>query len=294
MISGFLHHLTHHKRYSPLTVEAYAHDLQEFLAFLQEEYGDDRMEEVNFHMLRRYLMHLGERGLEASSIQRKFSSLRSCFKYALRQGVISANPAARIRLPKKPRRVLEVVPASQLNEMLDFPLEDNSFQAVRDRLIVELFYLTGIRRAELINLRLSNFAGDWSEVRVLGKRNKERVVPLPLSFGAGIKPYLALREGVQGEGGEPWFFLTEKGKKLYPALVYKVVNGYLSFVSSVQKKSPHVLRHSFATHLLDRGADLNAIKELLGHASLAATQVYTHNSIEKIKQVYNRSHPREQ
>lgn len=292
MRDSFLKHLAIQRRYSVLTVDAYGKDLEEFAEFIVGEGGGEDLMEVNHQMLRRYLVHLSDRGLEPSSIHRKFSSIRAFYKYAIKEGAIETNPAARIKLPKKAKKILEVAGEEDLAFLLDLEAEPN-FEAVRDKLLVEMLYLTGMRRAEIIGLLLNGVDLDRAEIKVVGKRNKERIVPIMPQLEEGIRRYLSLREGVEEEEKNPCFFITKTGNKLYSALVYKVVNRYLSYVSSIQKKSPHVLRHSFATHLLNHGADLNAIKELLGHTSLAATQVYTHNSIEKLKSVYNRSHPRE-
>tara|TARA_R110002050_G_scaffold268131_2_gene410111 strand:+ start:170 stop:907 length:738 start_codon:yes stop_codon:yes gene_type:complete len=238
------------------------------------------------------VVEMVEKNYARTSIKRKLSALRSFYRFLQREGAVDSNPAAQIIVPKPEKKLLRVVSEDDMR----FLLEDLAFAddpwSCSQALILDLFYQTGIRLSELINLRVSDHNYTASYIKVLGKRNKEREIPIAASLNAKMKDHIDNQRLALDVYQEPWFFLSKKGKKLYPKLVYNSVNAYLSIVSGVEKKSPHVLRHSFATHLLNRGADINSVKELLGHASLAATQVYTHNSIDRLKQMYNHAHPR--
>lgn len=285
-------YLSVEKRFSPHTVTAYKTDLTQFKAYLARVYEIDDLKSVSFPMLRSFVVDLMEQGLEAKSVNRKLSAVKSFFKYLRKIGVLDANPAAKIQTIKTPKRLVTTVAEDDLNKLLD---QDDYFQndlnGWRSKAIIELLYATGMRRSELINLKHQDVDFANSIVKVIGKRNKARLIPFPKQVEQTLSTYAKLQS--RNQDSPPLFFLTNNGKKLYPKLVYDTVNRYLSYVTTVDKKSPHILRHSYATHLLNKGADVNDIKELLGHANLSATQVYTHNSIEKLKSEYNQTHPRE-
>ena len=246
--------------------------------------------ELTVTMLRSFVMEQMETGLNPKSVNRKISSIKAYIRYMRKEGVININPAATLKSIKTPKTLVSALSEDEISDLLNNDFFDKSPQGLRARAMIELMYATGVRRSELINLKLSALDLGQKTIRVIGKRNKERLIPLTDASIEAITGYLSIRPSWQSDA---FLFLTDKGKKLYPELVYATVKRYLSYVSSLQKKSPHVLRHTFATHLLNKGADMNDIKELMGHANLSATQVYTHNSFEQLKSVYNQSHPRE-
>jgi len=261
--------------------------------FLESDYQISHEKEVSDQMIRSWLASLMDQGLSPRSVNRKISSVKSYFRYLVRQGMVNLNPSILIQGPKQNKRLPVFVEERKMELLHHKEIDEHSFVEVRDRLIMELFYSTGIRRAELIGLTWVNVDLHSQHVKVLGKRNKERIIPIGDDLSSLFKSYDILRKDIsKEEEGSELVFLTERGKKMYPKLVYRIVNSYLSSVSTQDKKSPHVLRHTFATHMLNNGADLNAVKELLGHASLAATQVYTHNTIDKLKKVYQQAHPK--
>jgi integrase/recombinase XerC len=265
----------------------------QFERYLNEVYLTYKVGQVTDQMIRSWLAEMIEEGLSAKTVNRKISTLRSFFRYLMRQSVISVNPAIKIQGPKQKKRLPVYVEERKMDILFSRDIDFGSFSELRDLLVMEFFYATGVRRAELIGLRLQDVYFDEKQVKVLGKRNKERIIPIGDHLLPLLKSYLELREEVlSADNDTDLVFLTEKGKKMYPKLVYRIVNSYLSTVSTQDKKSPHVLRHTFATHMLNNGADLNAVKELLGHASLAATQIYTHNTIEKLKMIYQQAHPK--
>lgn len=289
----FLQYLKHQKRYSAHTLISYQNDLNAFQAFLEQEYDRQPLPEVNHHIVRAWVLQMMETAaVGRATIKRRISSLRSFYKYLLRQEVVSLNPAAQVQVPKIPKKLARVVAEDDMMRLLDDIAFPDDKWGETQKAIIELFYNTGIRLSELINLKLTDVDLANHKLKVLGKRNKERIVPMGERLLFKMQQYVQEQRPHPAKGAETWFFLTKKGAKLYPKLVYDCINFYLSSVSGVDQKSPHVLRHSFATHMLNRGADLNAIKELLGHSSLAATQVYTHNSIDKLKSMYNQAHPR--
>tara|TARA_R110000868_G_scaffold410038_2_gene696963 strand:+ start:2867 stop:3772 length:906 start_codon:yes stop_codon:yes gene_type:complete len=291
-IQSFLSYLEHQKRFSVHTIKSYAKDLSLYSEFIAETFDLEELEEVHHSMIRSWIVEMVEKDYARTSIKRKLSALRSFYRFLQREGAVSSNPASQVIVPKPEKKLLRVVSEDDMRFLLeDFAFEDDPWSCSQS-LILDLFYQTGIRLSELINLRVSDYNYAASYIKVLGKRNKEREIPIALVLNAKMKDHLDNQRLALDVHSEPWFFLSKKGKKLYPKLVYNSVNAYLSIVSGVEKKSPHVLRHSFATHLLNRGADINSVKELLGHASLAATQVYTHNSIDRLKQMYNHAHPR--
>lgn len=285
--ASFIEYIKYEKRYSRHTVLAYEHDLHEFFQFIESTYGETVPTDISTPMIRSWLAELKKAGVHSRSINRKLSTLRSWFKYLRVQKNISNNPLHKIVAPKSGKRLpvfVEREPMERLLYQIDFP---DSFEGMTGRLLIEVLYHTGMRRSELIGLKKSDI--DWSgeNIKVLGKGNKERIIPVNSKLLKNIKVYLETREKFPGNT----LFVTNKGRELYPKYVYRIVNRWLNMVTTLEKKSPHVLRHSFATHLVNNGADLNAVKELLGHASLAATQIYTHNTIEQLKAIYEQAHP---
>ncbi|PNQ73699.1 integrase [Hanstruepera neustonica] len=291
-LKSFLEYLQLEKNYSNLTVNAYERDLNEFSNFIVSEYDDDSLLLVNYSQIRSWIVSLVEKGLTNRSINRKISSLNSYFKFLMKVGDITTNPLAKHKALKTSKKVQIPFSEKEVTAVLDHWDFDNTFEGMRDKLIIELFYSTGIRRIELIEIKIANIDFSKKTLKVLGKRNKERFIPLLQSVIETLKSYLESRNNLEIIKDSDYLFLTQKGVKIYETLVYRIINEYFSLASSKVKKSPHILRHSFATHLLNQGADLNAVKELLGHSSLAATQVYTHNSISELKKVYLKSHPR--
>ncbi|WP_134090797.1 tyrosine-type recombinase/integrase [Olivibacter sp. XZL3] len=290
-LERFISFLRFEKHSSDHTVTAYEKDITSYLLFWKTE--SVCFEEVGHKQLRYYLSTLMEGGLAVSSINRVLSSLRTYYKFLQREGLYEQNPTLLVKALKAPKRLPVVIQEDKLNQLLDhdsiFP---DSFQGQRDRLIIELLFGTGMRLAELIQLKEGDIDYYNQTIRILGKRNKERIVPLLPSLKVLIERYLLLKKNETLDNKCLTLVVTIKGKQAYPKLIYQVVIRYLSLITSQQKKSPHVLRHSFATALLNKGADLNAIKELLGHANLVATQVYTHNSVERLKSIYKQAHPK--
>ena len=291
-LEAFYDYLTHERRYSLHTVKAYQTDLKQFADFMQLIYEVTDLREVRAPMVRSWIVTLMNEEYEPRSVQRKSTSLKTYYKFMMREGVIQVNPTAQLQTPKVRKRLPMVVPEEDMGNLLDQRYFEEGFEGTRDRLIILLLYHTGMRRAELIGLLERNVDIGRGQLQVLGQRNKERIIPIQTELGEALSVYKRDREEMHRAVEAPELLLTKKGKKLYPKLVYRVVNRYLGYVSSVEKKSPHVLRHSFATHLLNAGAELSAIKELLGHANLSATQVYTHHSVDQLKKVYNQAHPR--
>ncbi|GGC75196.1 tyrosine recombinase XerC [Pedobacter quisquiliarum] len=288
----FIQYISEQKKYSAHTQTAYAQDLLQFEDFITERY-ELSFEGVQHLHAREYIVYLMDQGIGASSIGRKLSTLRSFYKYLQRQGQISRNPMLLVKAPKVAKKLPVFVDDHKMDELLDSTvLFDDSFPSVRDKMMMELFFGTGMRLSELIGLQESDFSFYEHTVKVLGKGNKERIVPISPQLSAQLEAFLELKRLQQFETKATALFVTDKGEALYPKYVYNKVKHYLALVSTQDKRSPHVLRHSYATSLLNRGADLNAIKELLGHASLAATQVYTHNSIERLKSIYKQAHPK--
>jgi integrase/recombinase XerC len=287
----FLEYLEFEKNYSPKTIESYTNDLNAFETFCEIECGLKSISEADKTHLRNFIMRLSESGLSERSINRKISAIKSYYKFLLKTGEIPVSPASFLRTLKSRNKVQIPFSEDELNTALNSGLFENNKQSMMEKLIIEMLYQTGIRRMELIGLKISDVDFSENQIKVLGKRNKERMIPFNENLAGQLKQYLQLRNEKFPERKD-LVFLTEKGNPLYDKLVYKIVNSYLSQVSTKRKKSPHVLRHSFATHLLGRGAELNAVKELLGHSSLAATQVYTHAGIEQLKKVFNDAHPR--
>ena len=289
---SFTDYLLLEKNYSALTVKAYQNDLDTFSEFINLEYQTSSINQINYAQIRTWIVSLVEGGLSNRSINRKVSALNTYYKFLLKTNAIQVNPLVKHKALKTSKKIQipfsETEVASALN---DFNLEKD-FEGIRNKLIVELFYSTGIRRIELVQLKLLSINLDNKTLKVLGKRNKERIIPLLESLINTLHLYLKERNELVHIIDSDYLFLTQKGVKIYETLVYRIINDYFSDASTKVKKSPHILRHSFATHLLNQGADLNAVKELLGHSSLAATQVYTHNSIAELKKVHINAHPR--
>jgi len=292
LLQSFLNYLLLEKNYSKLTIKAYGKDIQSFVDFLKEEYKDENLKEVNYAQIRTWIIKMVNQNISNRSINRKISSLNSFFKFLIKTEYIKINPLAKHKALKTSKKVQVPFSEEEINSVLNKISHANSFEGLRNKLIIELFYATGIRRVELINIKLKNIDLESKTVKILGKRNKERVIPLLNMLVDSIKTYLEKRKSLENIEDKDYLLLTAKGVKLYETLVYRIINEYFSLASSKVKKSPHILRHSFATHLLNQGAELNAVKELLGHSSLAATQVYTHNSIAELKKVYAKAHPR--
>ncbi len=287
--SNFLDYLEFEKRFSKHTINAYKSDLAQFESFLECDF-DTELDSASHQQVRSWVVNLKESGNSHKTIHRKISSVKSYYKYHLRMGDLEKNPVSGIKLPKIEKRVPNFVKHSEMKS-LKTELESNrsAFGELRDSLIILVLLSTGIRRSELIGLKDSCI--DNGAIKVLGKRNKERIVPLPEKVSMEIVKYLNVKQQ-EFSGNSDYLFVTDKGQKLYEKFVYRIVNNYLALNTTLKTKSPHVLRHSYATELLNNGADLSAIKELLGHSSLAATQVYTHSSMEKIKEIYKSAHPR--
>jgi integrase/recombinase XerC len=291
MIEKFLAYLQLEKNYSHHTVNAYRGDLENISFYLTERF-DCNLEEATHQFLRSWMVDALESGTSASTIKRRVSALKSFYKWRKKTFGVQFDPTAKLVIPKMAKRLPVFVEEVVLNADRQEVYFDESYHGIRDQAIIELFYNTGIRSAELVGLKMNSVDFEQGAIKVLGKRNKERIVPVGQPMIKTLKSYLQARYDLQSVQDKEYYFLTQKGKKLYPRLVYRIVNDYLSKVSSISKKSPHVLRHTFATHMLNKGADINAIKELLGHSSLAATQVYTHNSVEQLIKVYRSSHPK--
>ena len=291
LINQFTEYLQKEKNYSVFTLKAYQTDLLAFQQFLNNY--SKNVDQASSKDIRMWIASLSEKKLSEKTINRKIASLKSFYKFLLKTGTISYNPVAQISGMKIHKKFPVPFSPAEMDDLFDLDLFDNDFEGVRDKNIILLFYTTGIRRAELINLKITDIDFHKKELKVLGKRNKQRIIPLLSKTLESIQEYISVKQKFfETKPVDAYFFVTKKGKKMYDVLVYRIINSYLSRVSVKHKKSPHMLRHTFATHLLNNGADLNAIKELLGHSSLAATQIYTHSSIQELKNVYKNAHPR--
>ena len=285
-VKKFLNYLKFEKRYSDHTLVAYKTDLNQFISFILLEFEIENLKEVSHSIIRSWIANLLDSGISSRSVNRKIAALKSLFKFLLMEDFITENPTQKIVSPKNTKKLpifLEESKMEDLYKEINFP---ETFEGERDKIILDVFYMTGIRLIELINLKLSDIDFQNSTLKVIGKRNKERIIPL--------SPILLdkLKKFSENNNINNTFFVNSEGGKLTPKKVYVIVNKYLSMVSSLEKKSPHVLRHTFATHMLNNGADINAIKEILGHSNLSATQVYTHNTIDRLKSIYKQAHPR--
>lgn len=289
--SAFIDYLQYQKNYSPHTVKAYESDLLSFASFLEEN-NINNIDQADYGSVRSWIVAMSGGGLSNTSINRKISSLKAYYKFLMRIEVISINPLLKFKSLKQPKKVQVPFSHQEVESVLEHLAFNNDFEGVRDRAIIALFIATGIRRAELIAIQLNHFDFSSRLLKVIGKRNKERLIPLIPEAVELIRHYMALRNNLENITDKEYLFLSIKGVKLSQTFVYKIINSYFSVVSAKSKKSPHVLRHTFATQLLNSGADLNSVKELLGHSSLASTQVYTHNSLAELKKVYESTHPR--
>lgn len=293
-LKSFSDYLLLEKTYSKHTVVAYIRDLEMFKEFLNDNHNHEDISIVGYSEIRQWIVVLVDSGISNRTINRKISSLNTYFKFLQKIEAIDVNPLKMHKSLKVGKKVQLPFSEAELKSVLENSIEVVDFTSARDQLIIELFYATGIRRIELVNIKLTDIDYGNNQVKVLGKRNKERYIPLIETVMVSLNRYLGYRNELQIIEDKEFLFLTQNGLKVYEKLVYRIINRYFSEASSKAKCSPHVLRHSFATHLLNQGANLNAVKELLGHTSLAATQVYTHNSIAELKKVYAEAHPRNQ
>jgi integrase/recombinase XerC len=291
--NSFLQYLQSEKRLSRHTIVAYTNDLEQFGVFLKTQHELADLTQADYQLIRSWLAHLMQNKISPRSVNRKIATLRSFYRYCIRQGIIHFDPMQKVKAPKFPQRLPVFIEAARLSELLDSDNFKNDYRGQRDRIIIELLYGTGIRLNELIHLRnqdvnLRNFS-----IKVTGKRNKQRIVPMHPRLSANLGLFQRAKDSEPvGNFGVDYLILTNKGNKAYPLFVYRTVSKYLEMITTQQKKSPHVLRHSFATSMLNNGAQLHDIKDILGHTSLAATQVYTHNTIERIKRIYQQAHPK--
>ena len=300
-LERFIKYIQFEKRYSPHTVQAYRSDLEQFITFLNNPEKQDPAPEpvithpsqITHHLIRNWMVELMNNELMARSVNRKIATLRKYFKFLLQEGIISTNPASKINTPKAPKNLPVVVEDAKLTQMLDNKeIFGDDFKGVRDKLVIETLFGTGIRLAELLGLKETDINIYEGTIKVLGKRNKQRIIPINSELKRLIASYLELKKNQNFDNNSLILLVTNKGADAYPKMIHLIVQKYLSYISTQDKRSPHVLRHTFATTLLNHGADLNAIKELLGHANLSATQIYTHNSVERLKSIYKLAHPK--
>lgn len=289
---AFSDYLLLEKKYSSHTVEAYLNDVVSFEAFVKESFDQESIDLVNYSQVRSWIVFLVDHNISNVSVNRKMASLKAFYKFLLKTKQIEVNPMLKHKSLKTPKVVQVPFSEKELKDLLATIEAPVDFEGIRDKLIVEMFYVTGMRRAELIHLMIKNVDRSNNTIKVLGKRNKERIIPILPIIADQIDLYVGERDGLESLKDCDYFFVSKKGLKLSESFVYRLINSYFSRVSEKVKKSPHVLRHTFATHLLNNGADLNSVKELLGHSSLASTQVYTHSSLAELKKVYKDAHPR--
>lgn len=292
IIESFLLYLRDVKKNSTHTVLSYENDLNTFAKYCLHQYEVEEIKSVNHLMIRSWIMELKKEGLSNSSINRKISALKSFYKYLRRKEIVCKNPMVKVQSLKKSKRLPSFVPVSKMEYLKEETIVEDSFAALRDDLIITLLYMTGIRRSELINMKYADIDKSRLEIKVVGKGNKERLCPITKEVLDRIDQYINIRDREFGVLEHPHLVVTDKGKPCYPKLIFNVVSRALKRINASEKTSPHVLRHTFATHLSANGAELNAVKELLGHASLAATQVYTHNTIDRLKTEYKKAHPK--
>lgn len=288
MANSFLKYIAFEKRFSDHTVKSYQSDLEQFLHYISDQFNVAELNQATQLMVRSWILSLMDSGVSPRSVNRKIASLRAYFKFALKREEISKNPMEKVKLLKVQKELPSFADEKQFSEILD----RTEFKDPQEKIIIELLYGTGIRLTELLGLKHSDFNFNEGLIKVLGKRNKERIIPVSKPLAALIKNYIDEKSHVNTQNVDPYLIVNKSGSKAYPMLVYRVVKSFLNGVQSSDKKSPHALRHSFATHLLNKGADLNAVKDLLGHSSLAATQVYTHNTLDKLKSTFDQAHPK--
>jgi integrase/recombinase XerC len=293
-VKSFLKYLEYEKRFSSHTITAYETDLGQFFDYLDKQYQVGDVKQVSHFFIRSWIVSLMDAKTTAKSVNRKISALKSFFRFLLKEKIVQQNPMLKIVSPKIPKRLPEFVSVESMDLLLKHVDLGEGYEGIRDRVILELFYGTGIRRAELIGLKNTSLDFGNNTLKVLGKRNKERIIPLTPSLVTLLKKYVIEKNNYLNKCNKEndFLFLDKYCNQMDPKLVYNTVKKYLSAVTTSEKKSPHILRHTFATHMLNNGADINAIKELLGHSSLAATQVYTHNTISKLKKIYKQAHPK--
>jgi len=289
-VNGFISYINLQKRFSPLTAKNYESDLNQFFSFLDKEISEYQLTTISFQHIRGFIASLMDAGISAVSVNRKLSALKSFFKYLLKNQSIQTNPTQKIQGPKTPKRLPVFIDENKLNTVFTNHTYKPGFEGARDKLIMDVLYQTGIRRAEILNLNENDIDLFNLQLKVLGKRNKERIIPFSLELKRNIENYLRLKR--EEELSCPFLFVSPNNTPLSPQKISQIVKEVLNTVTTGKKKSPHVLRHTFATHLLNNGADINAVKELLGHANLSATQIYTHNTIDKLKSSYKQAHPR--
>ena len=292
MVNSFLKYISYEKRYSKHTLTSYQNDLRQFADYLSDKFNVTDPAEADQLMVRSWVLFLMDTGITARSVNRKIASLRAYYKFMLKREAIGKDPTARMRLLKTPKELPDFADEKELTIQLDSDSFKEGFEGNQQRIIMELLYGTGMRLSELLGLKETDINRHERTVKVLGKRNKERIIPLPASIMSVIDDYIADKNHQFGGNPNGFLIVNNKGGAAYPMLIYRTVKDYLNRISSVERKSPHTLRHTFATHLLNKGADLNAVKDLLGHSSLAATQVYTHNSLERLKAVFDQAHPK--
>lgn len=289
---SFLQYLQIEKRYSPHTVRSYSNDLDQFFSFLTSQNLSNDPVDVTSHDIRAWIVSMMEKNYSTVSVHRKISCLRVFYRHLRKEGIVKSDPLEKVVLPRRKKSLPVFVEEDAIARLLDNYTFSDDFAGIRERTIIEMLYVTGMRRSELIGLHDLDVDLPDASVKVTGKRNKQRIIPLVKTFIPRLADYIKVRNESADVKPGGWFFITDKGNKLYDKYVYNVVNRYLTMVTTIEKKSPHVLRHTFATHMLNRGADLNSIKEFLGHANLSATQIYTHNTFEKLKKIYKQAHPR--
>jgi integrase/recombinase XerC len=293
MIDSFINYLEYEKKGSTHTVKAYRHDLEQFQEFALLSFEKDSISEADHTEIRAWVIDLVDEGLSSTSVNRKIATLRSFYKFLLRSRLIKKDPTYKLKSLKNPKRLPEFVQESTIDSVLEEAVYEATFEGQRDKMIMEFLYQTGVRLSELIGLKWSDINLIEGTLRVLGKRKKERIIPITSALKRNILSYQKVFEERFSNGLQSHYFIvTNQGKQSYSMLIYRTVRHYLDLFAQTSSRSPHVLRHTFATHLLNKGADLNAVKDLLGHANLAATQVYTHNSLEKLKAVFEQAHPK--
>jgi integrase/recombinase XerC len=290
-IQSFLDYIAYERRYSRHTITSYQNDLEQCGLYLKSEYKKEEIELASHLEIRSWIVQMMGQGTTPRSINRKLSTLKSFFKFLMRKGIVKKSPLGKVLAPKTSKRLPVFVEKAGIERLLTDTEFPEGFEGARDKMILDLFYNTGMRRSELNNLKETDIDSYNSQIKVLGKGNKERIIPIQPQMRSALQEYIALKN--QSTTNQSiYLFVNQEGKLLSPSNIYQTVKKYLGLITTIDKKSPHVLRHTFATHLMNNGADINAVKELLGHASLAATQVYTHNTIDKLKNIYKQAHPK--